>query len=88
LTLFFLILAALASERAAADAPSSLSSVIYAVLYQCPNEAPQTFQYSGSRRVPAADEVKLETQWYWGRARTDRGQNCAILSVDGVPFRP
>jgi hypothetical protein len=80
-------LGALVAAPAGAEPGSPVTALIYSVVYQCPNETPQTFQYTGARRVPAAGEVKLETGWYWGRTRADRGQGCRILSVDDVPFR-
>jgi hypothetical protein len=79
------LLAAVACGQAVAAEPNTQTT--YTVGYQCPGEGPQTFQYSGTRRVPIASEVKLETQWFWGRARTDRGAGCRILAVDGTPYQ-
>jgi hypothetical protein len=85
--LVVLILGALAGSSALAEPNSAFSMRIYSIAYQCPGETPQTFQYTGARQVPPSNEVRLETQWYWDRSRTDRGQGCRILSIDDQPFR-
>ena len=82
-----ILMIALAGAEALAEPNSQINSAIYSVSYQCAGEAPQIFQYAGARNIPLSNEVKLETQWYWNRVRTDRGAGCRILAVDGTPYR-
>jgi hypothetical protein len=79
-----LVVAVLAGGAAEAGEPTR--HFTNTVTYQCPNEAPKTFQYVSAHRIPFMSEAKLETQWYWQRARADRGAGCRILSVDGLTY--
>jgi hypothetical protein len=57
----------------------------HVVLYQCPNEPPKTFEYSGGGGNQLAT-APSEAKWYWARTRSDRGEGCTIISVDGLPL--
>ena len=56
------------------------------VVYQCPGERPQQFQYPTEWRTPNYSEARLETQWYWNRTRADHGEGCRILSFQDQPY--
>jgi hypothetical protein len=85
LALLLLVSVIGAGATAAPNTPEN--NTVYVVTYQCAGEAPQSFQFAGTRRVPPPYEVKQEAKWYWARSRADRGEGCRILTVDGLPFR-
>jgi hypothetical protein len=56
--------------------------VVHVVQFQCGDEPMGTFTYpagAGNQYSVA----RLETRWYWARARGDHGAGCTTKGIDG-----